>query len=65
VCVCVCVCVCVWRTKKTKTVFHGCGSFQREHVATGSLSDEESVAALFDRSVHGWWDDLSDDDLLL
>jgi hypothetical protein len=46
------------------TVFHGCGSFQREHVATWSLSDEESVAALFDRSVHGWWDDLSDDEEL-
>jgi surface protein len=37
-------------------MFYGCGSFQREHVTTWALPDEESVAVLFGRSVYDLWD---------
>jgi surface protein len=42
-------------------MFQGCGSFQREHLATWLLPDEER---LFIRSDHNWWspDDSSEDE---
>jgi hypothetical protein len=43
-------------------MFHGCDSFEYEHVATWPLPDEESVVALFVRS-HNWWSDASDDEV--
>jgi hypothetical protein len=44
-------------------MFHGCGSFQREHVTTWLLPNEQSVAALFDRSDHEWRGESTDDEV--